>query len=305
VWNHAVNHVGHLDLASQKSPRRFTLPPVHLFWGGEPLNQHICYYHYLLLFNEIKDCPECGLPPLTTHEWQSILGNTYWKKQWPKPDGNNLSNFNPDVFWKYGGPLLFSDERSADIAAGRYNPTSRLSCRCKVQLDTADDTDIHQVVLYYLNSFHMYEEIREMECIQFPTTFEKHWRDQTPTLNQIVEMWDLAGGAVNTDFFSNKDVWRSWVEVVHDLVADWDGFKHRDWHSFSNVRNIGIEKLSGPDPHKFTVRLLTFYIHLFVICLGYYPLPLLHPPTLAAHSCMVHAKKFGYAHHTLPHSIEE
>jgi hypothetical protein len=170
-----MNHVSHLDLASQKSSHRFALPPIHLFWGGEPQNQCIYFYHYLLLFNEIKNRAKCGLPALTTQEWRSVLGNTLWKQQWPWPDGNNPLTFNPSIFWKYGCSLLFSDERSAAVAVGRYNPTSQLSCHCDVQLDTADDTDIRQVVAYYLNLFHMYEEIKEMEHLQFPTTFEKRW----------------------------------------------------------------------------------------------------------------------------------
>ncbi|KAH9176165.1 hypothetical protein EDB89DRAFT_2129346 [Lactarius sanguifluus] len=73
IWTHAMCHVSHLDLASQKSPCCFALPPVHLFQGSEPLNQHTYYYHYLLLFNEIRNWPECDLPGLTTQEWRSIL----------------------------------------------------------------------------------------------------------------------------------------------------------------------------------------------------------------------------------------
>jgi hypothetical protein len=171
-------------------------------------------------------------------------------------------------------------------------------------LATADETDIRQVVLYYLTSFHVYEEIREMERLQFPTTFEKHWKNQSLALNHIVEMWDLTEGAVNADFFSNKDVWRSWVEAVRGLVADWDGFECWDWRPFSNARNIGIDKLTGSDLHKFTICLLAFFIHSFVTRLGYYPSPLLRPPTLAAHSCVIHAKKFGYAHVIFPRSVE-
>ena len=286
-----MSHVSHLDLASQTSPHRFALPPVHLFWGCEPQTQIIYYHHHLLLFNEIKNHPECGLPPLTTHECRSILGNTYWKKQWPKTDGNTSSNFNSDIFWKYGGPLLFGNEQSANIAAGRYNPTSRLSCCCDVQLATADDTDIHQVVLYYLNLFHVHEEIREMMHLQFPTTFEKNWINQGITLGMIVDMWDQIGGAVNANFFSNKEAWRSWAEALRDLVAGWIGFERWDWHSFSNVRSLKINKLSDLDFHRFIVRLIAFFICSFVVCLGYYPSTLLRPPTLAAHSCIIHAKK--------------
>jgi hypothetical protein len=304
IWKHAMNHVSHLDLAAQESPRRFVFPPIHLFWGGEPQNQRIYYYHYLLLFNEIRNRPERDLPALTTQEWRSILGSTYWKKQWPKHDGNDPSTFDPDVFWKHGGSLVFGGPRSADVAAGCYNPTSQLACRCNVQLSTADDTDVREVVLYYLNSFHVYEEIKEMVRLQFPTDFEKRWRYRTLELNQIVEMWDPSGSGVNSDFFCNKKVWRSWVRAVRDLVADWDGFDRWNWGPFSNVRNMGINKLLGPDLRKFTVCLLAFFIHSFVQRLGYYPSPLLlRPPTFAGHTCTVHRKKFGYGHYNLPLSV--
>ena len=303
VWTQAMNHVSHLDLASQESPRRFVFPPIHLFWGGEPQNQRIYYHHYLLLFNEIKSRPERDLPALTTQEWRSILGNSYWKKQWPKHDGNNPSTFDPDKFWKYGGTLLFGGPRSADVAAGRYDPTSRLACRCHVQLTTADDTDVREVVLYYLNSFHVYEEMKEMECFQFPTDFEKRWRRQTLELNQIVEMWDPSGGSVNSDFFCNKKVWRSWVRALRDVIADWDGFDDWNWGHFSNARKMGINKLSGPDFQRFTVDLLAFFIRSFVQRLGYYPSPLLRPPTFAGHTCTEHRKKFGNGLYNLPLSV--
>jgi hypothetical protein len=303
VWKHAISHVTHLDLAAQESCH-FGLPPIHLFWGGEPQNQRIYYYHYLLLFNEIKNRPEHDLPALTTQDWRSILGNTYWKKQWPKPDRNNPSMFDPNVFWKYGGSLLFGEQQSADVAAGCYNPTSQLACRCHVQLSTADDTDFCQVVLYYLNSFHMYVEIKEMVCLQFPTNFKKQWKHQT-YLDPIVEMWDPSGGScINPEFFCNKKVWRSWVQAVCNLVADWDGFNRWNWGHFSNVRNMGINKLSGPDLQKFIVYLLAFYIHSFFQRLGYYPSPLLlRPPTFAGHTCTDHRKKFGYSLYQLPISV--
>ncbi|KAH8980016.1 hypothetical protein EDB92DRAFT_1976433 [Lactarius akahatsu] len=236
IWTHAMGHVSHLDLASQKSPRHFALPPVHLFWGGEPPNQRTYYYHYLLLFNEIRNRSERDLLGLTTQEWRSILGNTYWKKQWSRHDGNNLLAFDPNVFWKYGGSLLFSN---------------------------------------------VYEEIREIEHLQFPTTFEKRWQSQYLELNQILEMWDPSGGcSVNPKFFRKKK------------------------GGFSKVRTMEINNLSESDLHKFTIHLLAFFIHSFVTRLGYYPSPLLLPPTLAAHSCADHAKSFGNARFTLPISVK-
>ena len=300
-----MGHISHLNLASQDSPRRFVLPPIHLFWGGEPENQHIYYYHYLLLFNKIKNWPEHNLLALTTQEWRSILGNTYWKKQWPRHDVNNPSVFDPNIFWKNGGSLLFGGLRSADVAVGCYNRTSQLACHCHVQLSMADDIDIRQVVLYYLNLFHVYEEIKEMVHLQFPTNFEKQWRHQTLEVNQIVEMWDPSGGScVNTNFFCNKKVWRSWVWAVCDLVADWDSFDDWNWGQFSDVRNMGINKLLGPDLEKFSVYLLVFFIHSYFKHLGYYLSPLqCHPPTFAGHTCTAHWKKFGYGLYNLPLSV--
>jgi hypothetical protein len=110
VWKQAMNHVSNLNLANKPSYPCFTLPPIHLFWGGGPENQHIYYYHYLLLFNEIKNRSERDLPALSTQDWRSVLGDTYWKKQWPRPDRNNPSAFDPNVFWKYGA-LSFSAMR--------------------------------------------------------------------------------------------------------------------------------------------------------------------------------------------------
>jgi hypothetical protein len=77
------------------------------------------------------------------------------------------------------------------------------------------------------------------------------------------------------------------------VIADWDGFERWDWGQFSNVKNMGINKLLGPDFFKFTVRLLAFFIQSFVRRLGYYTSALLHPPTLAGHTCIGHRKRFG------------
>jgi hypothetical protein len=145
--------------------------------------------------------------------------------------------------------------------------------------------------------------IREMECIQFLGNFEKQWKGQITTLNQIVEMWDLSGGCVNADFFCNKKVWRSWVQAICDLILDWDGFERWDWHHFSNIKNMGINKLTGPDLYKFTAHLLMFFIQSFIKHLGYYPSPLLCPPTLAGHTCAGHRKRFGNRLINFPYPI--
>ena len=215
----------------------------------------------------------------------------------------NPSTFDPNMFWKYGGALLFGVQWSADVAAGRHDPRSRLACHCDIQLSTADDADIRQVVLYYLNSFHVYEEIKEMERLQFPANFKRRWKYQQLTLNLIVEMWDPLGGSADSTFFCNKKVWRSWVRAVCDLIADWDGFERWDWGKFSNVKTMGINKLSGPELFRFTVCLLAFFIQSFVRRLGYYPSAQLHPPILASHTCANHRKRFGNGLINLPFPV--
>ncbi|KAI9444327.1 hypothetical protein H4582DRAFT_2053995 [Lactarius indigo] len=86
VWIHAMSHVSHLELASSTSPCQFYFPPIHLFWGGNKENQQIYYYHFLILHHKIWEWPMHNLLPLTTSEWRSILGNSYWKRQLPNQD---------------------------------------------------------------------------------------------------------------------------------------------------------------------------------------------------------------------------
>ncbi|KAF8260864.1 hypothetical protein EI94DRAFT_1705979 [Lactarius quietus] len=120
------------------------------------------------------------------------------KRQWPP------QTFDAIVFWKHGGPLFFGDTWSTDVTAGCDNPTSSLPCRCDVQMTTADDEDVRQVTLFYLNSFHVHEEIKAMKHLQFGDTFEKRWRRQEISVNHLVEMWDPTAGCTDFKFFNNK-----------------------------------------------------------------------------------------------------
>ncbi|KAH9040626.1 hypothetical protein EDB85DRAFT_2140311 [Lactarius pseudohatsudake] len=138
---------------------------------------------------------------------------------------------------------------------------------------------IRQVVLYYLNSYHAFEEIKEMECIQFPTTFEKGWRGQEMYVYMIAEMWDASGGNTNFKFFENKKMWRNLLWAVCEVVMGWGGFNGWDWGGFSNVRTLSINVLSAQDFYRLSVCLLVFFIRSFVTCLGHYPSPMLLPPS--------------------------
>ena len=296
IWKEAVNHVSPSNLVVAETPRRFSLPPIHLFWGGNEENQRIFFYNFFVLHTAIRDRTRKGLKSLTTKEWRSVLGNTYWKRVWVlNRDGNARDNaFDPKKFWRLGGPLFFGDELSAQVAAGECDPTSRLPCGCIVHMETADDSDVRQAALYHLNLLHTAEEIKEMERVQFPSSFEARWKFQFVWVDRITELWDPLGGQPAPGFFHNKTAWRSWLEAVRELVMDWNGFGCWDWSGFSNVRRLDVNKLSTLEFHKFTVRLIAFFIHSFITRLGYFPSPLLCPPTFATHSCCKHRRKFGY-----------
>ena len=148
-------HITHVDLKERQSPRRFPFPPVHLFWGASEQNQRTYYYHFLVLRDQFLSRGEGhlgDLPGLTTEKWRSVLGNTYWKSMWPRPNSGDvgLSNFDPARFWIHGGPLFFGEKMSAEVASG-HDPTSLLPCCCEVELDMADDDKVRQTVLYHLN----------------------------------------------------------------------------------------------------------------------------------------------------------
>ena len=123
-----------------------------------------------------------------------------------------LSNFNPAQFWVHGGPLFFGEELSAEVASG-CNVSSVLPCCCKVGKDTANNVEVHQMILYHLNMDHALAKIKEMDHLQFPSDFKKQW-DQG-CLNSILSMTDMWGpcreGGVKSAFFEDKKAWRLWL----------------------------------------------------------------------------------------------
>ncbi|KAF8494365.1 hypothetical protein F5888DRAFT_1805539 [Russula emetica] len=215
IWDHAMKHVSHVNLKEGQSPRRFALPPIHLFWGASEQNQRTYYYHLLVLWREFLSRTQRDLPGLMTEEWRSILGNSYWKSMWPRPNPGDVrsSNFDPARFWIQGGPLFFGDELSAEVASGR-DISCVLSCRCEVQLDSADDDEVRQTVLYHME--HASAEIKEMDRLQFLSDFKRHWNQGR--LTAILTMTDIWGpcrdGGVKSEFYEDRKAWRAWLEAA-------------------------------------------------------------------------------------------
>ncbi len=230
-----------------------------------------------------------------TDEWQSVLGNTYWKSMWPRPNPGDAgsSNFDPAQFWIRGGPLFFGEDISAKVVSGR-DVASVLYCRCEVQMDTADDDEIRQTVLYHLNMSHAYAEIKEMDRLQFGSDYTIRSQGRMSAIHGMTDMWGpIRDGGVISDFFADKKAWRAWLRAAREVVMAWEGFDDWDWEGFTDVRNMGINKLSSGDFRRLSIRVLAFFIKSFVTRLGYYPSPMLCPPILANQRCPKHKKKFA------------
>jgi hypothetical protein len=157
---------------------------------------------------------------------------------------------------------------------------------------TADDTDVREAVLYRLNSLHIHEEVKQIERILFPATFEKRWEHQADFVFQIAELWTIFWDkSTRSDFSRENDAWTTCVRAFRDIVKDWDGFDRWDWGTFSDPKRVDVTELSMQDFHRFTVCLFAFFIHAFVTRLGFYPSPLLRPPVLSRHCCSDHRTK--------------
>jgi len=217
---------------------------------------------------------------------------------WPRPNPGDASssNFDPAQFWIYGGPLFFGEKMSAEVASG-HDPTSLLPCHCKVKMDTADNVEIRQTVLYHLNMDHASAEIKEMDCLQFLSLSSnaKQLLNQG-RISNILTMTDMWGpcrdGGVLPGFFQNPEPWRAWLHAAREVTMVWERFDDWDWDGLKDVRNIELSKLPEKESTTLTVRLLTFFINTFVTRFGYYPSPMLCPPILAAHHCAKHRKEF-------------
>jgi hypothetical protein len=175
------------------------------------------------------------------------------------------------------------------------NPTVHLRCLCDVEMDTADDIKVCQTTIYHLNLDLAVEKIREMNHLQFPLDHIRQWeRGQMTAVHSMTDMWGPGrNGGVKSKFFKDKKAWRTWLGYLREVVMDWDGFDAWDWGGFKDMRTIDIKKLEQKDFYRLSLNLLRFFIHTFMMCLGYMPSPLLHPLILARPCCPRHRKKFA------------
>jgi hypothetical protein len=161
-------------------------------------------------------------------------------------------------------------------------------------MDTADDDEIRQTLLYHLNMSHASAEIKEMDRLQFGSDYEIRSQGRMSAILDMTDMWGpIRNGGVISEFFADKKAWRAWLRAAREVVMAWEGFDDWDWDRFTDVRNMGINKLTPKDFHRLCIRVLAFFINTFVTRLGYYPSPMLCPPILANHRCPTHKKKFA------------
>jgi len=55
-------------------------------------------------------------------------------------------------------------------------------------MDSADDIEIQQTILYHLNMEHAVAEIKEMDCLQFALDFEKQSKCRESAILDMTDM---------------------------------------------------------------------------------------------------------------------
>jgi hypothetical protein len=55
IWKGAMLHINPHNLGPAETPHCFTLPPCHLFWGGNEENQHTFFHHFFVLHAVIRE----------------------------------------------------------------------------------------------------------------------------------------------------------------------------------------------------------------------------------------------------------
>ena len=79
-------------------------------------------------------------------------------------------------------------------------------------MDTADNDDIQQTVLYTLNMSHAYAQVKEMDRLQFGSDYERQSQGRMSAILDMTDMWGpIRDGGVISDFFVDKKAWRAWL----------------------------------------------------------------------------------------------
>ncbi|KAH9954983.1 hypothetical protein BGW80DRAFT_1258350 [Lactifluus volemus] len=196
-----------------------TTPPL---WGAKEENQRTFYYHYLLLRRELNAYSGWTPWPYTA-EWRSILGHTYWKSMWPKPDP-----MTPRVHQVTTPP-------SSGSTAGPYHPLPS-------QLEHAWKRSGKWIA----SSFH---SIKQSDGIMGGDV----------SVDGMTDMWGpIRNGGVKSGFFEDKTAWRTWLRCLREVVMEWDGFDAWDWGSFtdsgpwvSTTFTEGLLQARSASPHFF------------------------------------------------------
>ncbi|KAI0037734.1 hypothetical protein FA95DRAFT_1613928 [Auriscalpium vulgare] len=168
-YEQALNHVNTMKAKVATESRRYAFPPAYHFWSGTPERQTAFYKRFdsLFTFLCIRDSEDLGFHQYTAAEWKEILGDVYWKKQWPTKDPYKFNPavdeaYDPAVFWKYGGKQFFGKyEKDAIDGKLKLSP-SKHSCGCLLDNSVLDDPAYRRVVLYHIKRYQLLDDLYHM-----------------------------------------------------------------------------------------------------------------------------------------------
>ncbi|TFY55132.1 hypothetical protein EVG20_g9433, partial [Dentipellis fragilis] len=272
-------------------PWDFHLPPIHLFWGADSRNQKIFFFHWeciepIWMLGHIGDSDTNVLSRqvLPTSDWRLYLGDTYWKRNWPRHP-HSSTTFHPPYdtvrFWTVGCPVLFGPQ-NCDV--DELDIVPRLRCGCPFSIDLASKPELQAWSIYKLNMAHVYWDFvlnDEMQCnsrgVQ-QTVARRNLRDS------IWSSGPYPSQVGNHEYpFQSRDqsTRRQWFALLAQIIRDWKDFpeecRHIDFSHMDNTEYFSIE-----------IKLTTFYTESFLFSYGYPPARPMSRPDFTLPACPNH-----------------
>ncbi|KAI0040829.1 hypothetical protein FA95DRAFT_1576716 [Auriscalpium vulgare] len=291
IWEHAMLHAIDLHVIKEYTePRKFDLPPVHLFWGrGE---QHLSRFY--LRAQQLSSSNDrrisAGQAGFTTQEWRGFLNDTYWKVNTPTMDDHfdpaSDYAFNEELFYQFGSASFFTANDDQQIKSGTLTPITAMACGCLADATTFDNLDNRATFIYQLSLETFLHDLRDLDA------HFKLGEQCTSLLTEFV----YKNGRNHPPAWATKSVVERahWVFILRSIVLN---YPHRDftWPDkgfVAKMKNMveldSMVRLDENGLRSVEVYLLAFLIDTFKTTLGYYPVPLCYPPKYYTLACSSH-----------------
>ncbi|KAI0038060.1 hypothetical protein FA95DRAFT_1613661 [Auriscalpium vulgare] len=282
------------DESVSRQRRIFPHPPYYLFWGAQTEEKQMLYFtRYVQLFPYIRDrhlhVPDGGvrgINGLDTKDWREILGDTYWKRCWPLPSVG--TPYDPAVFYRYGGRLLFGAEVHGQIIAGDLNPIQTMACGCPVTPELFRSSQLRYSVIAQSLLCSIADELHALEhTIRATSSFVR-----SGSFDEVVSrfIWPFGADSLHGWEVINPEGRREWLDTVREIVSAWPIFDSYPWRGYTaaELRALTFHTLSRDVYVDVEGQLLACYVRAFMVTFGWYPSPWTPRPIFTEWKCSTH-----------------